>query len=178
MCNIASASVYVGTYGKYNSGSLAGKWLDIADYASEEEFSAACAELHKDEPEGCRELMFQDWSDVPSGFISESTISDVLFGLVQAAQEMSDEEQEAFSDWLSDHGNYDSDTADDLVSKFHDDYVGDYDSEEDFAEEVVDEGMLGEIPESIACYIDYKAIARDLFICDYWYSNGHVFRRY
>lgn len=177
MCKLSDASVYVGTYGKYNDGSLAGKWLDIADYASEEEFYEACAELHKDEPAGRRELMFQDWSNVPCGLISESSISDVLFGLVQEAQSMSDEEQEALAEWLADHGCSDRDTADDLVEEFRDDYVGDYDREEDFAQEMVDEGMFGDIPENIASYIDYEAIARDLFINDYSYSNGHVYRR-
>lgn len=91
---------------------------------------------------------------------------------------MSDEEQEAFSAWLEDRGRLTDEDADDLVSEFHDDYVGDYDSEKDFAEQMVDEGMFGEIPEGIAFYIDYEAVARDLFIGDYWYSNGHVFRRY
>ena len=33
---------------------------------------------------------------------------------------------------------------------------------EDLAEELVEEGAYGDIPESIACYIDYAAIARDL----------------
>ena len=33
---------------------------------------------------------------------------------------------------------------------------------EDLAEELVEEGVFGDIPESIACYIDYEAIARDL----------------
>lgn len=33
---------------------------------------------------------------------------------------------------------------------------------EDLAEELVEEGVFGDIPESIACYIDYAAIARDL----------------
>lgn len=175
MCKISDACVYVGTYGKYNNGSLAGKWLDIADYASDEEFYEACAELHKDEPDSRRELMFQDWSDVPDGLISESSISDVLFGLVQEAKSMSDDEQEALAEWLADHGR---DTAADLVEEFHDEYVGDYDSEEDFAQQMVDEGIFGDIPESIAFYIDYEAVARDLFIDGYWYSNGHVFRRY
>ena len=27
MENLMNASVYVGTYGKYNSGSIAGKWI-------------------------------------------------------------------------------------------------------------------------------------------------------
>lgn len=66
------ARVYVGTYHKYNSGSIAGKWLSLADYANREEFYAACRELHKDEADP--EFMFQDWEGVPSWMIGESHI--------------------------------------------------------------------------------------------------------
>ena len=31
-------SVYVGTYGKYNNGSLFGKWVNLTDFTSKEEF--------------------------------------------------------------------------------------------------------------------------------------------
>ena len=44
---LSEASVYVGTYGKYNNGSLFGAWLDLSDYADKEEFYEACRELHK-----------------------------------------------------------------------------------------------------------------------------------
>lgn len=66
------ARVYVGTYHKYNSGSIAGKWLTLADYANRDEFYAACRELHKDEADP--EFMFQDWEGVPSWMIGESHI--------------------------------------------------------------------------------------------------------
>ena len=46
---LSEARVYVGTYGKYNNGSLFGAWLDLSDYADKEEFYEACRELHKDE---------------------------------------------------------------------------------------------------------------------------------
>lgn len=70
---LADARVYVGTYGKYNSGSIAGAWLNLADYKNKEEFLAACARLHKNEPDP--EFMFQDWEGVPSWLIRESWIS-------------------------------------------------------------------------------------------------------
>ena len=46
---LSEAKVYVGTYGKYNNGSLSGAWLDLSDYSDKEEFYEACRELHKDE---------------------------------------------------------------------------------------------------------------------------------
>ncbi|MFT2869362.1 antirestriction protein ArdA, partial [Escherichia coli] len=38
MTDITTPSVYVGTYHKYNCGSIAGAWLDLTDFDSSEEF--------------------------------------------------------------------------------------------------------------------------------------------
>ena len=46
---LSEARVYVGTYGKYNNGSLFGSWLDLSDYSDKEDFYEACREIHKDE---------------------------------------------------------------------------------------------------------------------------------
>jgi antirestriction protein len=58
-------------------------------------------------------------------------------------------------------------------------YQGEYDSEEDFAHQLFADCY--EIPEYLENYIDYEAIARDLFICDYisFRIDGvtHVFRQ-
>ena len=42
---LSEAKIYVGTYGKYNNGSLSGAWLDLSDYSDKEEFYEACREL-------------------------------------------------------------------------------------------------------------------------------------
>lgn len=41
--------LYVGTYAKYNRGSIAGAWLDLDKFKDADEFAAACRRLHKDE---------------------------------------------------------------------------------------------------------------------------------
>lgn len=69
--------VYVGTYHKYNSGSIAGAWLNIADYKDKSEFLAACRALHKDESDP--EFMFQDYEGIPSWFVRESSIDAELW---------------------------------------------------------------------------------------------------
>ena len=33
MVTLSEAKIYVGTYGKYNAGSIFGKWLDLSDYS-------------------------------------------------------------------------------------------------------------------------------------------------
>ena len=52
---LSEAKVYVGTYVKYNNGSLSGAWLDLSDYSDKEEFYEACRELHKIGRASCRE---------------------------------------------------------------------------------------------------------------------------
>ena len=65
------------------------------------------------------------------------------------------------------------------LEHFEDCYVGEYDSEEDFAREEVNncydlETMMGHL----ANYFDYEAYARELFKDEYYYDNGYVFRHY
>ena len=81
---LSEARVYVGTYGKYNNGSLFGAWLDLSDYSDKEDFYEACRELHKDEEDA--EYMFQDWENVPENLIGESWISENFFTLRDAVE--------------------------------------------------------------------------------------------
>lgn len=173
MEKLSEARIYVGTYAKYNEGSIFGKWIDLSDYSDREKFYDACHELHSDEEDP--ELMFQDWENIPSALISESWLSDNIFEVIEAISELSEAQQEAFSVWLNNTCNdITSENIDDLVSSFEDDYQGQYESEEDYAYEVVDECY--DLPEFAKTYFDYEKFARDLFMCDYWHEDGFVFR--
>ena len=55
--------IYVGTYAKYNDGSLDGKWVDLTEYSDYDEFLAAMHELHSDEDDP--EFMVQDYENFP-----------------------------------------------------------------------------------------------------------------
>lgn len=112
---LSEARVYVGTYNKYNNGSLFGKWLDLSDYSDKDEFLEACRKLHEDEQDP--EFMFQDIENIPEALISESWLSDNFFELRDAIEKLSETEQEAFFIWC-DHHNSDisEEDADDLVS--------------------------------------------------------------
>lgn len=57
--------VYVGTYKKYNNGSLAGAWLSLADFDNYGAFLAACRKLHKDERDP--EFLIEDSEGFPDG---------------------------------------------------------------------------------------------------------------
>lgn len=59
-----------------------------------------------------------------------------------------------------------------------DSYEGEYDSEEDFATHIVNECYdLERMMGNLSYYLDYKAFARDLFISDYIFEDGYVFRK-
>ena len=64
-----SPKLYVGTFGKYASGSIAGAWLNLNDYADSDGFYNACKKLHSDENDP--ELMFQDFENFPKFLYSE-----------------------------------------------------------------------------------------------------------
>ena len=78
--------------------------------------------------------------------------------------------QEAVDDYMEFH---------DELDNFEDCYIGEYDSEEDFARHIVDECYnLEREMGDLARYFDYEAFARELFDWDYTMgANNNVFRR-
>lgn len=170
--DFSQAAIYVGTYAKYNAGSLFGKWFNLSDFTDKDEFMEACKKLHKDEDDP--EFMFQDRENIPEELVSESWISEKFFELRDKVEDMDATEQEAFSVWLDyESRDFSKDDADDLVKKFEDDYVGKYDEEEDYAREVVEQCY--EVSDFVLNYFDYAAFARDLFNGDYKHIDGFVF---
>lgn len=172
--DINEAQIYVGTYAKYNDGSLYGKWMELSDYSDLDEFLTVCKELHKDEEDP--ELMYQDWENISESLIGECSLSANFFSLRDAMESLTEEEQEAFFVWCN-NGSHDvaSEDADSLLSKFREEYCGKYDSEEDYTNEYVE--TCYELSEFSKTYFDYKRFADDLFSTDYWYEDGYVFRK-
>ena len=170
--NISEASVYVGTYRKYNEGLLLGKWLNLSNYADKEEFYTACKELHQDEEDP--EFMFQDYENIPNGLISECWISDNLFEVLEAFEDMDESQKEPFLIWCNNgHHSLSEEDINELISSFENDYIGQYDSEEDFGRELIED--RDDLIDFAKQYFDYKAYARDLFCGDYWSEAGYVF---
>ncbi len=170
--DITEAQVYVGTYRKYNEGSIFGEWLQLSDHNSREEFYNACRELHNDEEDP--EFMFQDYENIPDGLISESWMSPKLFEVIQELENMSSEIQQAFLIWCSNnHSNFSDKEITDLITEFENDFIGEYDSEEDFARELIEN--RSDLNDFALQYFDYESYARDLFLGDYWYCDGYVF---
>lgn len=78
-------AVYVGTWHKYNCGSIFGQWFDLTDFDDEDDFQEACRELHANEADP--EFMFQDWEGIPSDFASESSVEWAFIDAYKRAKE-------------------------------------------------------------------------------------------
>lgn len=167
-----SPRLYVGTYAKYNSGSIKGEWLDLDDYSDRDSFIEACRELHSDEDDP--ELMFQDYEGFPSAWYSESSAPpDVLWEWL----ELDDKERLAFGAYANHMGE------DVSIDDFRDAWEGQWDSGADFAEHIAEE--CGDIPENLPSWIviDWAAswdrnLRYDFFEEDDADGNNHIFRSF
>ena len=164
-------ALYVGTYAKYNNGSIAGKWLYLDNYESKEAFLKACAKLHKDEVDP--EFMFQDFEGFPKELYDESYLDPKLFeylALDQEDRELVDEYIDAtgysFKDFEMDQ------VRDKLFCEL--DYTHSVDDENAMGDYVIENGLM-EVPDHLLNYIDYQAIGRDWLMDFSVSSNGFVF---
>ena len=169
-CERESPALYCGTYGKYNEGNLGGMWVNVSTFDSYEDFINFCNAIHADENDP--ELMYQDFANIPDSLYHESMGEKEFNKLLEYCELCDNYCVSAVDDFLEWFSPEDLDRMDDA-------YMGVYDSEEDFARETVNdcydlEKMMG----NLADYFDYDALARDLFMCDYYFgSHGTVFAR-
>lgn len=155
-----AARVYVGTYGKYASGSIAGAWLGLEDYADRDAFIAACLKLHKDEADP--ELMFQDFEGFPRAYYSESSIDADLWDWLDL-NEYERDMLATYQDAVDAKGD-----IDDAREAFH----GIHDSAADFAAEWFEKtGQLNQVSDWLRGHIDWEGVARDMGF------DGWVFHR-
>ena len=96
-------------------------------------------------------------------------IADVIDGII------SENEMDAFAEFV----NYTGEPiTHELTVSFRDAYMGEWRSEEEFCEEMMND--MGDIPEHLVNYIDWEAVARDWFMSDYFsmpatWGRVHVF---
>ena len=170
--DLNEARIYVGTYAKYNNGTLQGEWVSLSDFYDLDGFLEYCAEIHEDEEEP--EYMFQDWENIPDSLIDESNLEENFFELRDELDRLNDTEKEAFWTWAEGNNIKLTQDAYDLVKSFQSAYIGSYASKEEFAEELV--RMENDLSDFALSYFDFSKYADDLFDTDYWYKNGYVFR--
>ena len=166
-----SPALYCGTYGKYNSGSFNGMWVNVSTFDSYDDFKTFCLAIHADEEDP--EIMCQDGENIPDSLCSESIGEDEFNNLLKYCDLCDEYNVLAVDDFLEWFEPEDLD-------EMHDSYMGVFDSKEDFAREMVNDCYdINKMMGDLADYFDYEALARDLFFNDYRFgSNGTVFARF
>lgn len=115
-------SVYVGTWGKYNGGSLHGEWIDLSNFDTPEEFKNYChKKLHADEPDA--ELMFQD-VEGPAWVRSVISEYGMNYDMVWGWLALDDYEKPVVDGYIELYGIDGFSDFDDLVTSAQDAYMG------------------------------------------------------
>lgn len=169
----AIARVYVGTYGKYNNGSIEGEWVDLLEFSDKDGFLERCAEIHEDEEDP--EFMFQDIEadEFLKEYIDESGIEEELWEAAEAL-ENTHLDEDVINAFISCFGK--KNTVAETIEAAEGAYCGEFDSDaafaEDFAEQVGAMDRNATWPQTC---IDWEWAARDLMY-DHSEHNGHYFR--
>ena len=156
--------VYVGTWAKYNSGSLYGKWFDLDDYTSYDDFIDDALEYHKDEEDP--ELDFQDY-ELEDDF--DKLFEEHTREYIDAKEEIERcHEDRGLVATIANHLSWSArETADNI--KYLGDYASYYSSlEEYFYDEAAN------CPDNLRNFIDWKAYAEWLCVDYEVYKDGFL----
>jgi len=167
-----SPRIYVACLSSYSNGIHYGAWINAAQPLEdiEEQIKQLLA---KSPMPGAEEIAVHAFEDFGSLSIGE-------YESIEAIQEKAAfivEHGELGAELLAHCGNLEY--ATDALENY---YVGEHESELDYAIYLFDECYLHNIPENIQYYIDYDKFCRDIFINDYFSveveGRCHVFMYY
>jgi len=160
IAQIPEIAIYVACLASYNNGILHGRWIDATQDA-DGICEGIAAMLAASPMPNAEEHAVHDYSGMPS----MGEWPDMC--AVAAAGAFIAEHGDAGLAWLDNGLDADSDA---FVEAFR----GEYDSLEDYAEELIEDcGSLNSMPENLRCYFDYDAYARDLEVSgDVWTASA------
>jgi|HubBroStandDraft_4_1064222.scaffolds.fasta_scaffold01218_22 antirestriction protein len=147
--------IYVACLAAYNSGYLHGEWIDVD---SEEQVWGDIKKILKTSPiPDAEEWAIHDHEYL--GMVSEYECIDKLV---------------VYAEFIREHGElgialleHFNNNIEDAIIALEDNYHGEYDDQQDFVIRLTEE-TGGEIPKHLQFYIDYAAMARDYFMCDFY----------
>jgi antirestriction protein len=177
------ARIYVASLADYNAGNLHGKWFELDGYHGDVETlysdvkrmlaAGPCALAG----ENSEEWAIHDCDEFQGLNIGEYDSLEYVLKLSETLDELGND-SEAFAVFMSEVA-YTSEYGDDMdkaVEDFRDSFRGRQKLRE-YAEELFDECYgedIAKLPESIRCYFDMNAFARDLE-GDYTEAGGYLF---
>ena len=146
--------IYIACLASYNNGILHGAWVDAA--LGIDHIQDALHAILKSSPiAGAEEWAVHDYEDFETLNISEYEGFD---SICEKAEFI--ENHGALGTALADYFGGDLEEAEQAIES---QYCGAYDNITDYAREFYEEcGLLNEVPEHLARYIDFEAIGRDM----------------
>ncbi|MGF1979777.1 MAG: antirestriction protein ArdA [Nostoc sp. CmiSLP01] len=170
--------IYVACLSAYNNGFLHGMWIDCTqdteDIQEDIEWMLSWSPCRN--YEACEEWAIHDFQNWCGIHIDEYESIEKLAELAQI---------------LSEHGAayaayYEYDSSEASVEDFQEHYWGEYENEQDFVyDQLEQQGLIKNLEDMgiPSFYLDFKAIARDWFIDDYYsveesYNKVYVFSRH
>lgn len=155
--------IYVASLSDYNAGRLHGRWID-ADQSAEGIAKEVELMLSTSAEPGAEEYAIHDHD----GFYGLSIGEYESLERVAEIASLIAEHGPAFAAYVTNEG---AEYA--TAEGFEDAYAGEWGDVDEYASELIDEGALGEIPESLAPYIDVERFARDLVLGgDIWTADA------
>jgi len=165
--------IYVACLSSYTSGILYGAWIDATQLV--EDIWVEIKQLLANSPmPGAEEFAVHDFQGFGSLHIDEYE------GLKQIHEKAT---------FVVEHGYLGAELAayyggdlEDASDALENHYMGEHESELDYAIHLFDECYLHDIPESVQYYVDYDKFCHDIFINDYFSididGKTHVFVRH
>jgi len=162
--------IYVASLSDYNSGILHGRWINAVQ--EPDEIHDQIQDMLKES----KQPNSEEWAihDCSGFFDINLSEYENIENLTKIAQGISKhgEAFASYTDMINDMEIVD-------IEGFSDSYQGEYDSEMQFAEEMM--GLCYSVPDYLEPYVDYEKFARDLFMSDYTSVRSstysyHIFR--
>lgn len=164
-------AIYVADLAAYNNGILHGVWIDATQDI--EDIWQAVRDMLKATP---LDEVAEEWA-----------IHDYMnFGPVQISEYQSFESAHELAVFIEEHGDLGAAVLEEVQGDvetatrvLEEDYVGEYQSLADYAEQLTEDSI--DIPEAVACYIDYQAMGRDMalagevFTIEMGWQEVHIF---
>jgi antirestriction protein len=165
-----SISVYVGCLASYNNGRHHGEWINLEECTLDDFYEKADEILENSPVPDAEEWEIFDTEGLPNHFKNKD-----IKKIYEIVEIKADCEHDVF-DAVMNLVNEGTAHMDDLPS-WIDSFVGFYDSETDFAEQIFND--CEECPDRLRPYIDIELYARDLFYnYEYCEKTGAVFARF
>ena len=163
--------IYVASLSDYNNGILHGVWIDVSGKDAEDIQGEIYTMLEASPSAARYGEQAEEWAiHDHEGFYGLLEENDSIGRAVELAGIL-EEHGEAYAKYLEYFGSHWGTVAD-----FEERYLGEWDSEREYAENLVEDlGLLAGVPDTLARYFDIDAYAHDLFLGEYVFLDGYVF---